>query len=78
MEIKEFDDVVLKDGRTAGIVEVLDSTHFLADVGDGPSNWENIAIELKDIAWVYNRPNNSKQTIGECVIVFYYAIFSVI
>ncbi|MFC6201500.1 hypothetical protein ACFP1L_06400 [Lactiplantibacillus nangangensis] len=60
MEIKVFDDVVLKDGRTAGIIEIFDSTHFLADVGDGPSNWDTIQIELKDIVRVYNRPSDSE------------------
>lgn len=58
MDVKEFDDVVLKDGRTAGIVEVFDGTHFLADVGDGPQDWETIQIELKDIERIYNRPSN--------------------
>lgn len=58
MEIKAFDDVILKDGRTAGIVEIFDNTHFLADVGDGPSNWDTIQIELKDIERVYNRPSS--------------------
>lgn len=49
MKIHEFDNIILKDGREAAIVEVFDATHFLADVGDNPSNWDNISIELKDI-----------------------------
>ena len=49
MTINEFDDVLLKDGRTAGIVEVFDSTHFLADVGDSPEDWDTISITIDDI-----------------------------
>lgn len=52
MKIHEFDNVILKDGRDAAIVEVFDTTHFMADIGDNPTNWETIAIELKDIAKV--------------------------
>ena len=29
MHIKEFDTVLLKDGRKAAVVEILDDTHFL-------------------------------------------------
>lgn len=42
MQIKEFDTVLLKDGRKAAIVEVLDDTHFLADVGDSPDDWTQL------------------------------------
>lgn len=49
MEVHEFDNVILKDGRDAAIVEVLDSTHFLADVGDGPEDWDTIFITIDDI-----------------------------
>lgn len=46
VEIKEFDTVLLKDGREASIVEVLSSTVFIADVGDSPKDWETIDITL--------------------------------
>mgnify|MGYP000741888699 CR=1 FL=1 len=49
MHIKEFDTVLLKDGRKAAIVEVLDDTHFLADVGDSPADWDTIDITVDDI-----------------------------
>lgn len=49
MIIKEFDTVMLKDGRDAAIVEVLDDTHFLADVGDSPADWDTIDITIDDI-----------------------------
>ena len=46
MKIKEFDTVLLKDGRKASIVEVLSDTAFIADVGSGPKDWETIDITL--------------------------------
>jgi len=49
MEIHEFDNIILKDGRKGAVVEVFDSTHFLADVGSNPSDWDVIEIQLKDI-----------------------------
>lgn len=49
MEIHEFDNVILKDGQEAAIVEVLDSTHFLADIGHGPEDWDTIDITIDDI-----------------------------
>lgn len=49
MKIEQYDNVKLKDGREAAIVELLDSTHFLADVGSGPEDWDTIDIQLKDI-----------------------------
>ena len=32
MLIKEYDTILLKDGRKAAVVEILDDTHFLVDV----------------------------------------------
>lgn len=32
MKIKEFDTVLLKDGREASVVEVLSETAFIADM----------------------------------------------
>ena len=49
MDIKQYDTVVLKDGRQAAIVEVFSDTQFLADVGDDPSTWETIDITIDDI-----------------------------
>lgn len=49
MEIHEFDNVILKDGQEAAIVEVLDSTHFLADIGHSPEDWDTIDITIDDI-----------------------------
>ena len=52
MDIKQYDTVVLKDGRQAAVVEVFSDTKFLADVGDDPSTWETIDITIDDIAEV--------------------------
>lgn len=49
MRIKEFDTVLLKDGRTAAIVEKFSETDFLADVGSSPKDWETIDITIDDI-----------------------------
>ena len=49
LEIKEFDRVLLKDGREADIMEVLSDEDFIGDVGSGPSNWETIGIKRSDV-----------------------------
>lgn len=49
MDIKQYDTVVLKDGRQVAVVEVFSDTQFLADVGDDPSTWETIDITIDDI-----------------------------
>lgn len=46
MEIKQYDTVLLKDGREAAIVEVDSPTHFTADVGDSPKDWDTITVTL--------------------------------
>ena len=49
MEVKEFDTVLLKDGRKASIVEAFDNKVFIADVGESPEDWETIDITIEDI-----------------------------
>lgn len=46
MEIKQYDTVLLKDGRTACVVEKLSDTFFIADVGDSPKDWDTIEITV--------------------------------
>lgn len=46
MKIKQYDTVLLKDGREAAIVEKFSETDFLADVGDGPEDWDTIDIKI--------------------------------
>lgn len=49
MKIQQYDTVLLKDGRTAAIVENFEDKAFIADVGDSPEDWETIDIVLDDI-----------------------------
>lgn len=55
MQIKEFDTVLLKDGRQADIMEVLDEKTFIADIGSSPKDWETIDITIDDIDKVIHR-----------------------
>lgn len=49
-EIKEFDTIVLKDGREGAVVDVLgDQDIFLVDVGSSPDDWETIEVKLDEI-----------------------------
>lgn len=49
MTVKEFDTVLLKDGRTASVVEAFDNKVFIADVGSSEKDWETISISIEDI-----------------------------
>lgn len=49
MVVKQYDTVLLKDGREAAIVEAFENSVFIADVGESPKDWETITIELNDI-----------------------------
>ena len=49
MKVKQFDDVKLKDGKTAAIVEAFDDTHLLADIGDSPDDWDTIEVTKDEI-----------------------------
>lgn len=49
MIIKQYDTVLLKDGREASIVEAFENKVFIADVGSSPKDWETIDITIDDI-----------------------------
>lgn len=50
MEIKEFDHVVLVDGRDGAVVEVLgEQDLFLVDIGSSPADWETIEVKRNEI-----------------------------
>lgn len=49
MIIKQYDEVLLKDGREAAIVEAYNNKVFLADVGSSPMDWDTISITIDDI-----------------------------
>ncbi len=58
MIIKEFDTVLLKDGREASVVEAFDNKVFIADVGSSPKDWETIDITIDDIEKVIPTTKN--------------------
>ena len=49
MVIEQYDIVVLKNGKTAAIVEKLSDTQFIADIGDSPEDWETIDLTIDEI-----------------------------
>ena len=55
MQARSVGTVLLKDGREAAIVEILDDTHFLVDVGDSPADWDTIDATIDDIVKVIHR-----------------------
>lgn len=57
MKIKEYDTVLLKDGREAAIVEKFSETDFLADIGSGPEDWETIDVKIDDIEKIIQTSN---------------------
>lgn len=52
MKVKQYDTVLLKDGRTAAIVEVFEGKDFIADVRINENGWETITITIDDIGKV--------------------------
>lgn len=54
MIVKQYDTVLLKDGREAAIVEAYENKEFIADVGNSPADWETISITIDDIEKVIN------------------------
>lgn len=49
MEIKEFDTVLLKDGRKADVVDFLGPKTYVVDVGSSPDDWETLVVADDDI-----------------------------
>jgi len=57
--IEEFDNVLLKDGQTAAIVDKLSEDTFIADIGDSPEDWDTVTITIDDIKEVvYRKPKS--------------------
>jgi hypothetical protein len=48
MRLKELDNVLLKDGRTATIMDASSST-YIADVGHSPETWDVAYFDDDDI-----------------------------
>lgn len=60
MDIKLYDTILMKDGKEAVIVEILDDDTFIVDVGDNPQNWETFDIKLKDIEKIIARNDEQR------------------
>ncbi len=58
MIVKQYDTVLLKDGREASIVEAFDNKLFIADVGNSPKDWETIDISIDDIDKIIQEAND--------------------
>ncbi len=58
MIVKQYDIVLLKDGREASIVEAFDNKVFIADVGSSPKDWDIIDITIDDIEKVIHTTIN--------------------
>lgn len=46
--MKQYDTVMLKDGRIGAVVEILDGA-CVVDVGSSPKDWETIIVKNEDI-----------------------------
>lgn len=42
MKVKEFDTVILKDGRKGSVMEVFPNGSLVVDVGSSPEDWETL------------------------------------
>jgi hypothetical protein len=50
VNIKQFDTVLLKDGRIGAVVEVNSDTNFDIDVGNSPADWETLwSVPIENI-----------------------------
>lgn len=55
MKIKQYDTVLLKDGRIGAVVEVNSEDNFDIDVGSSPEDWETLwSVSISDIEKVIN------------------------
>ena len=49
MKVKQYDTVLLKDGRKASIVEEFDGKDPFAVVGNSEKDWKTITLTIDDI-----------------------------
>lgn len=49
MIVKQYDTVLLKDGREADVMEAFENKAFIVDVGSSPKDWETISVTIDDI-----------------------------
>lgn len=56
MGIKEFDTVLLKDGRTGSVMEVYPDGSLIIDIGSSPEDWETLYDKtVEDIKEIIGR-----------------------
>ena len=48
MDNKQYDTVLLKDGRTGSVVEVFPDDSLIVDVGSSPADWETLYDKTVD------------------------------
>lgn len=49
-KVKQYDTVLLKDGREAAVVEILgDQDIFIIDVGSSPKDWDSEEVTRDQI-----------------------------
>ena len=54
-ELKQFDIVLLTDGRTGTITDLFPPEGLYVDVGYSPLSWDNIACTVDDVVKVLSR-----------------------
>lgn len=55
MKIKEFDRVLLKDGREGDVMEVFPDGSLIIDVGSSSKDWETLYDKtIKDVESIIN------------------------
>lgn len=53
MKIEQYDKIILKDGRTAFVVEILEEgVAYIVDVDLPDSEWDTIEVRQSDIKCV--------------------------
>lgn len=55
MQVKQYDTILLKDGRKGSVVEAFDNEVFIVDVGSSPADWETIDVKIDDIEKVISK-----------------------
>lgn len=48
-ELKQYDSVILKDGRRGAVVEIWGDKGLSVDIGSSPKDWDNIDVSWDDV-----------------------------
>lgn len=55
MDFREYDYILLKDGRTASVMAIAGDNLLCVDVGDSPEDWDNIFISTDEVEKILKR-----------------------